>query len=69
MPDKDNVISLADRVLGGCPACGQPVLFAENFIRAGRAFLHVACALRTDVPPPGGGEDFPRLVPPLDRGA
>jgi hypothetical protein len=69
MTERDNVISLSDRVLGGCPACGEPVLFAESFIRAGRAFVHVACAVRMDVPPSGGGHDFPRLVPPGDLGA
>ena len=65
----DNVISLADRVLGGCNRCGQPVMFAENFMRVGPAFVHITCALGRDLPPDRGGQDFPRLAPRPPRGA
>ncbi|MFL5780709.1 MAG: hypothetical protein ACJ760_05290 [Thermoleophilaceae bacterium] len=65
----DNVVSLADRVLGECPGCGGPVLFAENFIRTGHLFVHIACALRAEGRGTPGGGDFPRPVPPPARGA
>lgn len=69
MPSHENVITLAGRVLGGCPACRGPVRFGENFIRSGRAFVHVACIhVETLGPAPGPG-NFPRLAPPTDRGA
>lgn len=68
MSNESNVVSLGTRVLGQCVGCGEPVLFAENFFRVGRAFAHVGCAIRpaADESPRG---DFPRSVPPLDRGA
>jgi hypothetical protein len=66
----DNVISLADRVLGECPGCREPVLFAENFIRTGREFVHVSCTMDSGPTPPGTDPgDFPRPAPPPPRGA
>jgi hypothetical protein len=64
----DKVISLAGRELGDCPVCRETVFFAENFIRAGRAFVHLRCTL-SDKPPARSAPDFPRVAPPLDRGA
>lgn len=69
MPDDDNVIVLADRVLGECPLCAQPVLFADNFIRSGPAFVHVRCTLAPGPSSRASGGDFPRPAPPPDRGA
>jgi hypothetical protein len=70
MPNSDNVISLADRVLGECPACREPVLFAENFIRLGRAFAHVSCTLNPETQTPlARGRDFEGPAPPPLRGA
>jgi uncharacterized protein (DUF983 family) len=66
---RDNVVSLADRVLGECPRCGDPVLFAESFIRAGRVFVHVACMHLAERGSAHGERDFPRPVPPPARGA
>jgi hypothetical protein len=66
----DNVISLADRVLGECPGCREPVLFAENFVRMDRAFVHVTCTISPGGPRPRPPrEDFPRAAPPPIRGA
>ena len=70
MSSQDNVIALADRVLGSCPACEEPVLFGQNFMRAGGRFVHVSCALApgvTELHPRGA--DFPRPAPPPDRSA
>jgi hypothetical protein len=64
----DNVVSLADRVLGRCPRCCEPVVVAENFIRAGGAFLHVSCIARAHGLTVERG-DFPRPAPPPVQGA
>jgi hypothetical protein len=70
MPDRDNVVALVDRVLGECPACREPVVFAENFVRIGGAFAHVACTLPLETPPPQSPFDAsPIPAPPADRGA
>ena len=67
MSDQSNVVHLADRVVGRCVACREPVLFAENFFRVGRAFAHVGCEIRPSSHAQSG--DFPKAVPPIDRGA
>jgi hypothetical protein len=65
---KGNVISLADRVLGRCPVCHEPVLFAENFIRTRGTFVHVRCTLLA-LRDGSDGRDFPRPAPSPVRGA
>jgi hypothetical protein len=68
MPRHDNVVSLADRELGACPLCHEPVVFAENFIRAGRAFVHLRCTLAVG-PPTRPARGVPRRSPLPDQGA
>ena len=68
MANEPNVVSLTERVLGECPVCREPVIFAQNFIRTSGAFVHVRCTLGGGTSD-AGGRDFPRPAPPPARGA